>query len=350
MVDQGSAENNPGSGNESKPCTPEEVLACAFPAWYDDFKDYTVRSRIIDLPEEVVRYLNADGIRVPAGRDRASGSDDDGSNWGEGSSDSDDSGDEADPNFPEFEAAVAEAIRELGGEVLPKLNWSAPKDARWVLGTLKCQSVQDVLLLLKASDFVAHDLSHAFDDCEQVAGAERRSRPDNFTLVLREWCDVDEANEFRCFVDNGRLVAVSQRHSSLFFPHLAEVDFVNAVRDRLDVFFQERILGTFPLQRFACDVTVGKPPRRKVRLLDFSPWTASTDPLLFDWEELQEMGAQQATQESGPPVIRTVGSESERRAKLENYHALPLEVAELGAKSPEEISELCRKAEATLRT
>ncbi len=35
--------------------------------------------------------------------------------------------DEALPSFPEVEAAVNAAIERLGGAVIPKLNWSAPK-------------------------------------------------------------------------------------------------------------------------------------------------------------------------------------------------------------------------------
>jgi hypothetical protein len=31
------------------------------------------------------------------------------------------------PSFPEVEAAIGAAIERLGGAVIPKLNWSAPK-------------------------------------------------------------------------------------------------------------------------------------------------------------------------------------------------------------------------------
>ena len=65
--------------------------------------------------------------------------------------------------FPELEAAIAEAIATLGGRVVPKLTWSAPVDATWVNpgGTLACTHPQEVLLLLKSSDRVAHDICHA---------------------------------------------------------------------------------------------------------------------------------------------------------------------------------------------
>lgn len=62
-------------------------------------------------------------------------------------------------SFPELETAITAAIATLGGAVCPKLSWSVPRDAAWVNGgTLKCATAGDVMLLLKSSDFVQHDL------------------------------------------------------------------------------------------------------------------------------------------------------------------------------------------------
>lgn len=118
---------------------------------------------------------------------------------------------------------------------------------------------------------------------------------------------------------------------------------MDAVVAQVTTRFETHIQEGFPLQRYAFDVFVGRPPRRKVSLIDFSPWGATTDPLLFDWEELHEIATSTAAQ---LPVIRTVKSEAEVRGKLENYHALPLEVAQLGACSSDEVEELCRRAQA----
>ena len=104
-------------------------------------------------------------------------------------------------------------IKELGGAVFPKLNWSSPKvsssknvecslrgerekeikkvcfnvgpkkknknllsffhflrpqDAVWIstTGSLKCVTPGDVFLLLKSSDNIMHDLTMAFEGCE----------------------------------------------------------------------------------------------------------------------------------------------------------------------------------------
>jgi hypothetical protein len=66
--------------------------------------------------------------------------------------------------FPEFSARVLEEMRELGGEVFPKLNWSSPKVSRWLASisshgqdaswvamgsSLKCGNLSQLYLLLK---------------------------------------------------------------------------------------------------------------------------------------------------------------------------------------------------------
>ena len=89
--------------------------------------------------------------------------------------------------FTELDAQIRRVITKYDGAVFPKLNWSSPQvrlvavlefqarstelkpkqDAAWMLpgSTLKCQSPADVYLLLKSSDFISHDLDHAFDSC-----------------------------------------------------------------------------------------------------------------------------------------------------------------------------------------
>lgn len=127
-------------------------------------------------------------------------------------------------SFPELDAQIRAAIREYGA-VFPKLNFSSPKvrargflaapetpspvpqDAAWVLpasSPLKCTSPSDVYMLLKSSDFVAHDLStetvFAGCDAPPPAGAYQ------LELVLRKWYPMDRSREMRCFVRRGNLI------------------------------------------------------------------------------------------------------------------------------------------------
>ena len=145
-----------------------DLALCAISNWYPALQHVSIRTTLLPLDDAFVRYLLADGCFVPADEgctDRPSGSDapDDGG-WSDDERWSDDEGDSSVPvpRFPELELAIVAAIRKHGGAVMPKLNWSAPKDAAWVLGgSLKCTSPRDVLLLLKSSDHIAHDLCDA---------------------------------------------------------------------------------------------------------------------------------------------------------------------------------------------
>jgi hypothetical protein len=108
---------------------------------------------------------------------------------------------------------------------------------------LKCQSPADVYLLLKSSDFISHDLDHAFDGCvdydpatvveEELVQAtsklsvegssdtdsddddgdapprKRLAKQYPFELVLKQWYDMPKSQEWRCFVRDRKLVGES---------------------------------------------------------------------------------------------------------------------------------------------
>lgn|SRR6185312_14339643 len=83
------------------------------------------------------------------------------------------------------------------------------QDATWIstTNTLKCNSPSDIFLLLKSSDFIAHDLDHAFEECYYESEDVSRKLPsDEFELVLRKWYDVAPSMEFRCFVKDNEIV------------------------------------------------------------------------------------------------------------------------------------------------
>lgn len=132
---------------------------------------------------------------------------------------------------------------------------------------LKCQSPADVYLLLKSSDFISHDLDHAFDHCidtppvvisemesavaaapafdeslvastsrleladddesnqsssdeEEVAPRKRIMRDYDFELVLKKWFDMPKSQEWRCFVRNKELLGTLCFDSNTDFPLL----------------------------------------------------------------------------------------------------------------------------------
>lgn len=108
---------------------------CQLHNWYPEFRKHSIRTKTIQLPSWFVAYLNEDSIILP-------------------------------PPHPEWnllETTISSIVSELGGAVFPKLNWSSPKDATWIScdGSLKCTSAEEVVLLLKSSEHITHDMDRA---------------------------------------------------------------------------------------------------------------------------------------------------------------------------------------------
>ncbi|GJN06034.1 hypothetical protein PR202_ga23719 [Eleusine coracana subsp. coracana] len=376
----------------------EELLRCQIQEWYPTFRRHTIPTVLIPLPAAFLRYLSgqhaypnpdADSDEEPlpfllpavaSGRqpfapvhahlpDPVSQLDRLNSDLFFGSGDDDVYDPDAEhpfsPEFPELEAAVDAAITELGGAALPKLNWSAPKDATFMSadGTIRCTCFSEVALLLRSSDCVTHDLVSARPSCEDFvrpggarqndradsAGAEEGARPNalessgnegvqpngressdvalgdceetteeaskqiasncddknapehdvqqgsnsenwvddgfQYYLALRKWYPgLRPESEFRCFVREKRLVSVSQRDASAYYPSLP--GWSAEVQPKIEAFFEEVIQPQFASDNYTFDVYVRADGR--VKLIDFNPWGGYTLPLLFTWEELEE--------------------------------------------------------------
>lgn len=213
-------------------------------------------------------------------------------------------GEESLPSFPKLDAAITKHIAKLGGSIFPKLTWSAPRDAAWIAtdGTLRCTNPGEIYLLLKSSEFVAHDLSSPYEGCPdtvqpapeggagagadggcKAAAAAAAASPAEVHLVLRKWTAILTAGEFRCFVTGNELVAISQRDYTTFYPSLVAIK--AEVEADLVTFFTTKIKGKFAGGRnYTFDVY--RRGTEDVLLIDFNPFSPVTDALLFTWGEL----------------------------------------------------------------
>ena len=250
----------------------------------------TFKSSVIPLTDEVLEYLmDNERLVLPkeCDSDNYDGKEDDYEEFGDVDWSTVEEGETAEQkSFPEFSAKVAQEMKALGGEVFPKLNWSCPKDASWVGmgGSLKCTSLSQLYLLLKSSDFVAHDLTMPFSDCDDQSPDAQSAV--QYCLVLRKWREVNPGTEWRCFVKDGRLVAACQRDTASHYSHMAREE--ESIRRDLVTFFREQIRDKFPLSSYVFDVT--RPGKDRVILMDFNPFGNPTDTLLFEsWEDLNEI-------------------------------------------------------------
>ena len=192
---------------------------------------------------------------------------------------------------------------------------------------MECQVPNDIYLLLKSSDFISHDLDHAFDDCEdesldendwqcldethpksinkhkdqnhtwdseyiaQPATKTSRFSPlstENFPyrLVLRKTIPAMITSlEFRCFVNARKILCICQRDLN-YYEFLAPL--VPKFLPLVQTFFNTSLKDIFPDENFVFDIYI-PPPHARVWLIDINPWAPRTDPLLFSWLEILEL-------------------------------------------------------------
>jgi len=263
----------------------QQCVNCIFSNWYNNFQEITFRSKVIKLPIEFIEYLKSDGIVLPDEEEIRYSNDLD------GYSDTDDDDERWDdevttpraPMFPALKAQVEVTIEELGGSVFPKLNWSSPKDAAWIShnGSLKCTSFNEICLLLKSSDFITHDLNNAYEKCEDSINTSCPN--DQFELVLRQWCEVTPGMEFRCFVKQKKLIRISQRHP--FYFHYLQEKKLSIFREILNL-YNSKIKGRFADSDFVFDIYIDD---SVTYVVDFNPFGSVTDPILLEWDELDQI-------------------------------------------------------------
>lgn len=202
---------------------------------------------------------------------------------------------------------------------MPKTNWSAPVDATWMnaTGTMECTNAEEVALLLKSSDRIAHDLSEAGPAVQRARASRAEAAADAGspllppfapTLVLKRWVEMRPDAEFRCFVRGGALVGASQRHAHSAMPQLESSR--EEVAGALRTFHTTHVAGRLPLADCTYDVHLTGSAARGARVLDVNPWRCTTNPLLFTWEELE--GVPVPTPKDGDAGDAGVAAASER--------------------------------------
>lgn len=222
-------------------------------SWVPRFRSRTTKTRFITISPSNLQSLLTGTITTATSSTTVE--------WSDGSTSDVTSQPSA---YPHLEASINASIDELGGAVVPKFDRNCPTDAVWVNfhRSLKCTSADDVLIMLSSSERVMTDLT-AESGC---------------LLALRKWADMDERMEFRVFVRDEHVVAISQRSENFFEYQQHEMD---SIVDKILVFYDQHVKSSFH-DSFVMDVYI---QRECVWIIDFDAW-ASGDALLFTWEQL----------------------------------------------------------------
>lgn len=195
------------------------------------------------------------------------------------------------------------------------MNWSSPRDASWITcdKTLKCQSVGDILLVLKSSDRIQDQLTDPYSQC--TSRSLPASIPTTYYLILRQWSNLHPSQEFRIFIRNNQLLAACQRDPNLY-PHLQNESVLDDIKDNMEIWFEDEIQQKMKdnvLQDYILDIYIDTNDR--VWLIDVKPFSTSTDSILYTWQELVDLPIPTnipADDEEGPAFeLRTIANKQQ---------------------------------------
>lgn len=264
---------------------PDVVLACT-EVWAPLLEGLAIECSVIDIDQDFVDYLNEDGLDggglVMGRRDSDSDSD-----WEYDGPDSYPTGSTLAERFPVLNTRVEEAIGGFGGFAFPKLSWSAPTDAEWVRGPdgMKCRNLDEITVLLKASDFAQFDLQRL-----AIPESQRQLVPLP-KLILKPFIEpFHETLEFRCFVRGGTLRALCPRHLTGHLPFLYDMMYGQEQGlEELRRFIDDQVMRRLSSGDYDKVVIDVYKHRKRYVVVDLAPWDEElTDPLLYTWEELEE--------------------------------------------------------------
>ncbi|KAG5675293.1 hypothetical protein PVAND_005205 [Polypedilum vanderplanki] len=255
-----------------------ELISCSYHKIYEQFKKNCIKTYYLSIPTDVLNYLKQDLFILPKECNLHTGLSSQTENTkfiGEASNFSDEEDDDDEnvvPEFPEFSKQILEILDKLGGSAFIKTNWHSPKDAFWITAgqTLKARDLSDVYQLLKASSICKEDLN--------IVNVE------NFhQIVFKKWKEIHPGTEFRCFVRNKNLIAISPRDWPQYHEHF-KTQKNDIIKDIVSL-FKEKIKNNFSIDSYCFDVL--RETKDHVVIIDFSPFNEKfTAPLAFDWSYL----------------------------------------------------------------
>ncbi|CAH1173542.1 unnamed protein product [Phaedon cochleariae] len=241
--------------------------------WYDKFKHISMETIMIELPDELLKRIQADIILA-----------DDSEEESEPELQNQDS---PEPLSAEFVQTFKNAMNRLNNSAFVKNNWHAPIDAKMFSfgNNLKVSNIEDVILYFTSSGVIQDDFSN-------IKGIP-------FCIALRKWISLHPAAEFRCIVINNVLRGITPRDWPTYYAHFKEEG--PRIIEQLMSFYIENIKITFPRENYIFDVVFQYPDRPIV--VDFGPLNSKTNLYAFSWKEIQPLMGKDVPEDL-PPVFR----------------------------------------------
>ncbi|KAJ9453318.1 Cell division cycle protein 123 [Diplonema papillatum] len=183
------------------------------------------------------------------------------------------------------------------------------------------QTSQQLLGLSRGSEAVAHLAASARVSTDLRRALQQGCDREVLELVLREFSPrIRPENEFRCFVHNSRLTAVSQYHDRVCFFSTATPGIEHVLRQAFSTIshFVQDLIPHLPVDSCVIDIAVpvpGVPGVSSPVLVELNPFHFSTEAVLFTWTDPADF-AILTSDDVEEPVFRTVPAPSLDANKL----------------------------------
>lgn len=146
---------------------------------------------------------------------------------------------------------------------------------------LLCEDAKAAISMLTQSERIEQDMRLALEVYE-------RNKSWNEHLVVREWHDIDVGQEWRCFIYNRKVTAITQYNCVPFFADLVENK--DYLENTIVKFLNEVVLPKLPESKFKdmiIDVALTGDIYNKptVWVIELNPYLWSTGAALFNWKD-----------------------------------------------------------------
>eukprot|EP00026_Physarum_polycephalum_P015981 Phypoly_transcript_16797.p1 GENE.Phypoly_transcript_16797~~Phypoly_transcript_16797.p1 ORF type:complete len:278 (+),score=38.95 Phypoly_transcript_16797:27-836(+) len=175
--------------------------------------------------------------------------------------------------LPALNEILAQELHDIppGDENADSIAWYCA-----VVKAMRMANGKDAMQLLSNSSRVREDLTRWLNVKKDKLEDEEFA----MNIVLRPWTFIHPKDEFRAFVYNGHLTAVSQYIDVCFFNY-SESDLRN-IRNAIYTFFYEKLQKRLPFQTCVLDLALFG---NECRLIECNPYFVKTGAALFNWQE-----------------------------------------------------------------
>lgn len=155
--------------------------------------------------------------------------------------------------------------------------------------SLLCPTADHAMSLILSSERVFHDINVVLTCAE--AERTREDLTENWTtkVILRKWQNnIDDLFEFRCFVKDNKLTAISQYNHYVLVGPLFDENLRESIRKKLFSYWVKE-LKTILLEKkdYIVDLAVLKDGG--VYLIELNPYANTTGPSLYNWNIDKEL-------------------------------------------------------------